>query len=616
VEREMRLKKQILLLILLITCDQHVPGSQINVSTVREKESLKKKSSTKPVKPGKQSGNRVLTNANKVQLFRQMADKIFLFEDVTLRVRTAIPVAELLCHEYGEKEYSREIYEKAFNSSQNIDAENQENKRKNKQTAISLQNHIITSVKRCDSDFAQKLSARVTRGGKGSERAKTPEHILDERLAAQEQQEITSAKNAYAKGIFGIDDKNKLNMSSFLVSLDVMRRTNQDLANELFFDALSKLLTEPSSTVKDLMMMGNYFFFPFPGMKRPTVSFSEIKVGNAIVNRITTNKVPNADDLSIVKYLDLAAMFLARQSKESNEKKSASAAAFMFIPLAEKFHPDLIPFLITIRDDSNSGFVDPSNYVEKTLDEKLKEIEKIAGSVERDARYMALIDYECRAKNFKTARQILEKVSDMKASRQVAAIVTFIEATEKLDNNSFREIEEIIKKLDGRLKAILSLKVGEEFLKKGNKQLSSHYLDLALTSFGSDIESFRHFQLLPNIVLLKNQISTEMGIQALNEAISIFNSVGNNFDSLTSYELGRIDYEKIELQNRSVYFRLPGDLIRPVSLRMAIAPLARADLSGTLYSVMLLKNERLLSVSILALLSNLNTEKSPKAKAA
>jgi hypothetical protein len=386
-----------------------------------------------------------------------------------------------------------------------------------------------------------------------------------------------------------------------------LREKNQRNADLLFKDLVRVLVAQPTVEANDLLYLGTYLFTSSRGLANGPTTRSVTIIGGVPVPDLTADR-PNMPDTLVREYLAAAANILLRETTDVREQKLRYVATYMFTPKAERVAPDLLPALWKARQMLSGQvppeFTQPQTYAKLNrpplddqieIDRTLEDIGRLPDQTRRDVRYVSLVFTLWSKGKFLRAREVTNKVSDLKVQRELNCVIDFGDAASQLEtsNNNFGAVENVGTKLQCNLeRAILWLAIANARRETGNRQRAREALADGLTSTRA-IEGAHLPYLLLNVAGQYSNLDANLGQLILREAVKEFNRQ-------SAEELVTLNW------NREITV---GPLTQPFALKAKgvsfdfeknVQALVNSDAESTMAAIKTLTNEPALTAGLLA----------------
>lgn len=225
----------------------------------------------------------------------------------------------------------------------------------------------------------------------------------------------------------------------------------------------------------------------------------------------------------------------------------------------------------------------------------LEEIGRLPDQTRRDVRYVSLVFTLWSKRRFLRAREVTNKVFDLKVQRELHCVVDFGDATSQLEANTrdLSPVENIAKKLPCNLeRAMLWLAIAHARKETGYKERARESLAEGLTAARSMDDAHRPYLLL-NAAGQYAALDAILGQLVLREAVREFNEQ-------TAEKLVALNW------NREITV---GPLTQPFALKVTgadsdfeknVRALVNSDAESTMATLKTLTNELALTAGLLA----------------
>jgi len=536
----------------------------------------------KPVVTSSSAKKEAAADERKQRLTRiyNLSETILVFRDPPIRALTLARLAALLWQE--DEPYSRHLFQRALDlSAPQSNLADSEGKR-----VSTRRGRIVSLIAQKDSAWAQRLNRGATTSSDNF-------RVANDLVKDDPQKAFEFADKSLSAGVHP-------GMYSLLLQL---RAKDEAAANALFLRTLGQLASDPHFEPITLLYLGTYIFTA-PGMDAGTSSMIAVTaVGKTMVPNLTADR-PGIPPVLIRSYLEVAGRLLPQPFQKAEDRQAAYIAGRVLLVKAQRFAPDLVDRFVGAMS-ALAGAIPPeylqdSSYqhlarTERSLSEQLEEIEKLPFELQRDARYMDLISNFYRKNDFRQAREMLLKVSDLDLRNQLSTLISFAETRELLEKTGDLEKAEIaVNKLPlGIERSILWLAIAKATEKSGDPAHTQEALSAALVS-ARKVEDARRPFLMLNAASQLARMGVELGKPALVEAIKELNKQKPD-------DVAKIDWrERVEVAGAWRHFSVEINTV-DYDYESCLRPFAQSDPEGALSSATGLSDETQRAEALLAL---------------
>jgi hypothetical protein len=530
-----------------------------------------------------------------VQRVSAFADHVLAFNKVEVKAWALARLADLLWKE--DEPYARQLFSKSLD----VCAPKSGSTPTEIQTAGLIRRDIIDVIATRDANWAKRLiDANSTAYGNDEARASA-------RMDANFSTAYDLLKSEPGKSVDFAERSLRDGVPPGMTSLLIMLRLKDEkAANALFLKTLDQLLAQPIVSADTLLSLGTYIFTS-PEFDPQDTSIAPdmtrlVGVGRILVYDITADR-PNIPREIVHAYLEVAAKILTRQIPVTS-RPSYYAAARLLLPKTAKFAPELTQTIAVVMQSLiadvppditlDSAYANFEVAAAKELSETIKDIEKEKNEQRRDERYFVLLADLWRRADFVGARALNAKISDTDVQSELATLIDFKEAANKLERRQgVGAAEEIARKLPkGIERAMLWLGIARARAKAGEAQRAIEALNAALES-ASNLRDARRPYLTLTAASQLAQLDPMRAQSTLAEAIRQFNAQ-------TSESLIAVSWEqRVETGRMWRYFPLKVAGVES-EFRQTLPSLMKADAEGTVESVKQLTDERQLAIALIA----------------
>lgn len=507
-----------------------------------------------------------------------LSETILAFRDPPLRALNLARLAALLWQE--DEPYSRRLFQRALDlSAPQLNVSDDEARR-----LLTRRARIVSLIAHRDSAWAQRLNREATT-------SRDNFRVASDLLTDDPGKAVEFADRSLSRGV-------DPGMYSLLLQL---REKDEVAANALFLRTVGQLAAESYFEPMVLLNLGTYIFTA-PGLA-PGFVMSLTKVGNVMMPNLTADR-PGIPPSLIRSYLEVAGLLLARPLQKPTDREAGYVAARVFLAKAQRFAPDLVDRFVgsmsALAGTIPSDYMQDSTYkylarIERPLSEQLEEIDKLPFELQRDARYMDLISTFYRNNDFRRAREMLLKVSDLDLKEKLSRLLSFGETRELIEKaNDLEKAEIAVNKLPpGIERSILWLAIAQANAKSGEPAQTQEALSAALESALKVDDARRPFLML-NAASQLARLSVELGKPALAEAIKEFNKQ-------KAGDVAKVDWRQtVDVAGGWRHFSIEINAVE-YGYEYCLRPFAQSDPEGALSSAGALSDETQRGEALLAI---------------
>ena len=172
-----------------------------------------------------------------------------------------------------------------------------------------------------------------------------------------------------------------------------------------------------------------------------------------------------------------------------------------------------------------SEYSTSEEYATGSAQKEVERIERITGGCQRDEAYAQLVFGSSFAKDFNTARQVIEKVESLTLREALIQLVTFDEASIAIKNGSLVDAVRLIEKISAKdLRALQYLRVAAVAAKAPDKSMAIDALAQART-LAESVEPREQAGILISVASVFSEFDAVEATNAFNRAINSMNSV-------------------------------------------------------------------------------------------
>lgn len=583
-----------------------------------------KKQSPKTYPPTVSEQENIITAQNRllaVQRVRALADRAMKFQDLKLKIRTLIGIGDILWGKGNDVEYARALFLKLFDllrstetpsSKKDIDNKNAGGVEKTLSPIEIRYLHtlLVQSLARHDPAMAKSLSNDNKLATDGdlnltySQNIGIAINLLKEGEAATA---IDYAKEGLKGDLTGLS-----RLLEIITFLNRLRINDKQSADRLYLQVLSQIINEQKVDADDVLIIGNYLFTGhnvLAGTQASTQVFiSPTRVGNIGLQADVAVDRPDISPVIIRAYLIAAINILDRTKSDPDAQSRNFAAAYLLLPKAKSFAPDLVPRLSAIANNAGVAPQDPANMTTKTLpdtsldkldlDTILRKADDIQGDRSRDEYCLRAVKIFYLRDDYNAARKITDKMQYLPVREKLLKLIDFRQAAKSLERGEVNIAEQVASKLaPGLQRVLLRLGVARVYAKNGDGVSAHAAITAAVKDAHSSLTGAQQAYSLLAAAEIVAQTDTVAGATILEEAVHSFNALDTK--PLEQPQTGTVEIVKIG--NQSVAFEINVAGVYLGDFHKALEPLAIADATRTEATVLELENEKVLSQGILAL---------------
>jgi len=453
---------------------------------------------------------------------RSMVEDISSFQSPVIKAAGLSRIADIVWAH--DEQYTRELFDKALSLTEaGADA-------RTSKSQSYLRREIIARIAKHDSEWAKLLIDEAPAGGDEKQGAVERRELNIETAKRLQEENPKLASEFASRSLQGGASP------EFVWFLKSLRQRDEASANQLFLRALDQFARQPSFNAESFAMLGTYLFTsPRLDAGDPT-NVMLTRVGDVGMVDITADR-PGVPPSLIPAYLRTAAGLLRRQTPDPQQRKLSYALAYLLMPKALKFAPDLAAQIGASLADLSMG-VPPAmtqetafaNINRRTVDSP----EQIMSNAERlpdaESRGIAYLDVAYRAwlkKDFATAQIACAKIDNRDARSRLETLIEFGKASAKIkrDSRQLSEAAALAEKLpQGIERAVLYLGISEAAFKSTNRPLANESAAQARKAILSLADPRRpHLLLLATKQLARHD--TAAAESAFAEGIKAFNAL-------------------------------------------------------------------------------------------
>jgi TonB family protein len=467
-----------------------------------------------------------------------MVEDILSFQSQVTRADGLSQIADVIWSQY--EEYARELFNKALGLT-SVKSDDKSSK-----ALLYLRQDIIARIAKHDAEWAKLLIDQTLPGEDEKQSVEERRELNIESAKRLQKEDPTLAVEFASRSLQGGVS------SEFVWFLKSLRQQIEASANQLFLQALNQFARQPVVDASAFAMFGTYIFTsPRLNGSDPT-SVMITRVGDVGIVDITAD-LQGVPPALFRSYLQSAVMILNRQITEPYQRKLSYALAYLLIPKARKFAPELVAPIggamahlsanVPLAMTQEAAF---ANINKKTVDSPeqiISNAEKLPDSESRDIAYLDVAFRAWLKKDFPTAQIAGAKIENKDVRLQVETLIEFGKAATKIKNGGSQLVEaaEIANKLpQGIERAVLYLSISEIASKGNNITLANESTVQARNAIQSVADARK-----PYLSLL---LAGQLGHYDAVTAESAFTDAVKQFNALDNSALSRITWmQKVQL---------------------------------------------------------------------
>ena len=390
------------------------------------------------------------------------------------------------------------------------------------------------------------------------------------------------------------------------------RQLDAKRADQLFLKVMRQFETQPGTEADDLLTIGNYLFTGHPptDAAEEMVIISPVYAGRVAFHADISYDRPGISPEIVDRYLRSSTSVLTRQVDETTAPQY-HAAAFLLVPKARRFAPDLVPVLTNL-----SNGIDPkrTNSVEarsmppepsgpQTVESVVEALEKIQDPTKRDEYCLRMIWSFYLAADFKSAAALVDRMSSSEIRQRLSGLIPIgqaIDSFKKGDLNAARLQTQRLPASKGR--SLLWFAIAAQLLEKGDLQSGRIAIDSGLADARRTDGSAKASLLLLGSELTSN-IDSAGGSNILSEALNVINALDPDLVDPLRFDR----FVRVKVGSQSAIFSTDISGFKSGTVAGAFkVPVAR-DPDGAITLILQVKNEYVRSSALLAFVSELTS---------
>jgi len=389
------------------------------------------------------------------------------------------------------------------------------------------------------------------------------------------------------------------------------RQLDSKKADQLFIQFMRQMESQSVTTADDLLTIGNYLFSGHPPSNKPEdkVLISPVFVGRIAFHAdISYDRSGNSPE-TLDHYLRSSVSILTRPVDSELTQLQNRAAAFLLLPKARRFAPDLVPILSNLStgiDPKRTNAVEaraftPEPLETPTLETVAEALDRIEDPLKRDEYCLRMIWSFYQTSDFKSASALTSRMTSAEARNQLSTVIPVGQAINSLQTGDLDAARVRIQRLtEGKDRSFLAFALASRMIEKGDLQGGRIAIDGGLADARRTNGSVK-----ASLLLMGSELTTVLdlpaGLSMLSEALNVTNS----FDPDLPEPLRLDRFVRVRVGSQSATFSTDVTGFKFGSFSGAFkAPISR-DPNRALALILNLKNEYMRSSALLAFVAEL-----------
>lgn len=403
-------------------------------------------------------------------------------------------------------------------------------------------------------------------------------------------------------------------LANTLQILDLLRRFREvdaKKADQLFVQTLRQVENQHDISADDLLTIGNYLFTGRPPDPEPEerVLISPVYVGSVGFHADISYDRPGRSPEIVDTYLRSSVAILTRPVQAEAVLLQNRAAAFLLLPKARRFAPDLVPILSNL-----SNTIDPkrTNSVEarssapepigpQNLESVMEALDAIKDSTKKDEYCLRSIWSFYVAGEFESASALTSRMSSPEIREQLSSLVSIGRAISSFQKGDLDSARLQTRRLQaGKERSFLWFAIAARFIDKGDVQNGKIAIGNGLADARRTDGSVK-----ASLLLLGSELTSTIDFSAGTNVFSEALNVINTFDSDLNEPLRFDRFVRVKVGSQSATFSTDITGFKPGTVRGAFKAPVSKDPLGAVSLILQLKNEYVRSSALLAFVSEL-----------
>jgi len=542
----------------------------------------------------------------------KLADSALALKNLELRVETLTSLGDQLwSHDAAG---ARQLFQKSYDLLRSIQPADERaksdetNAKLPRSTLVRLYVRFFSQLAKHDAEWKEQLLKDAPEFLSAPETARNLDlntaHLLLEEKNSKAFDFLEAGVSSPASGL-----ANTMQVLDLLIRF---RELDTKKADQLFLQVMRQFESQSVTAADDLMTIGNYLFTGRPPTNTPEefVIISPVFVGRVAFHADISYDRPGISPEIVDRYLRSSTSVLMRQVDETTAPQY-HAAAFLLVPKARRFAPDLVPVLSNLSND-----IDPkrTNSVEarsippepsgpQSLESVVEALEKIQDPSKRDEYCLRMIWSFYLAADFKSAATLVDRISSSEIREKLSGLVPIGQAINSLEKGDLNTARLQTQKLSAsKERSFLWFAIAARMIEKGDVQSSRVAIDSGLADARRTDGSVKASLLLLGSELTSN-IDFAAGSNILSEALNVINALDSELIDPLRFDR----FVRVKAGSQSAIFSTDISGFKSGTVAGAFKVPVRRDPDGVITLILQVKNEYVRSSALLAFVSELTS---------
>ena len=557
------------------------------------------------------------TQSERIQILKQefpkLADSALSFKNLELKVETLGRLADLLWA--VDAEGGRRLFEKTYELLRSIEPEDRPQAKPDEAASklprgklIGLYVRFFSLVAKHDVTWKEQLLKNAPEFLTTPSLARnldlnTAESLLEEK----DPKAYEFIEAGISGGVSGL-----ANTLQILELLRRLRELDAKQADQLFTQLMRQIEIQGDIAADDLLTIGNYLFTGRPASPQPEerILISPVYVGSIGFHADISYDRPGRSADLVDAYLRSCVAILTRPVQSEGLMAQHRAAAFLLLPKARRFAPDLVPILSNLSStidprrtssvEARSSAPEPSG--PQTLESVLETLDAIKDPAKKDEYCLRMIWSFYIAADFESAGTLTNRISGSEIREQLMSVISIGRAINSLQKADLDAARLQTRNLQpGKERSFLWFAIAARLFDKGDVQNGKVAVDNGLIDARKTEGSVR-----ASLLLLGTELTSRINVAAGSTVLSEALAVINNFDSDLNEPLRFDRFVRVRMGSQAATFATSVSGFKTGTVRGALKVPLATNPNGAVSLILQMKNEYVRSSALLAFVSELS----------
>jgi hypothetical protein len=394
-----------------------------------------------------------------------------------------------------------------------------------------------------------------------------------------------------------------------------LRRLDAKKADQLFLQAMRQLESQTITLTDDLLTVGNYLFTgqPLGNASDERIIISPVFVGRVAFHADISYDRPG-NSLEIVDaYLRTSAAILTRPTDSEEILSQNRAAAFLLLPKARRFAPDLVPVLTNLSNgidpartnsaEARVSAITADASASETVESVMESLDRIQDVIKRDEYCLRKIWSFYMASDFKSAARLTSRMASSEILEQLSFLISVGQATDSLQKNALDSARLQTERLPAsKERSFLWFAIGNRLIENGDQQGGRVAINNGVADARKTEGSVRASLLLLGTELISSFDSVG-GLSLFSETLIVINHLDVASDEPLRFER----FVRVRVGAQSATFSTDISGAKSGTLRGALKIPVSYDPNGAFTLILQFKNEYIRSSALIAFVTELTS---------